>query len=290
MRQVAPRLCELRAEHTLSQAGPSRLVLCSYGGKPFVLKLVRLCARAPTIDGAAAGSGSAEWAQREAYVLALAGVRATPWVVALHGCLSTPTTRALLLEYLPGGNLSSLMNRQGALGHDMARFYIAETALGLEALHALAVAHRDVKPDNICIRASGHCALVDFGFSRCFGPITDGPSVERHLERSFSLLGTPAYLAPEIFLREGHGPAVDLWALGVTLYELLVDAMPFGGEETSDLYHAALHDEPHFPQSQFIVSSHARELVGTHESRLCQCPLPAPKLHRRDTPPSGSTI
>lgn len=87
------------------------------------------------------------------------------------------------------------------------------------------------------------------------------------VQHSYSLLGTPEYLAPEVFLREGHGPAVDLWALGVTLYEILVDALPFGGETPTEVYQAALETPPHYPQNSFLVSPHARDLLTALLSR-----------------------
>jgi serine/threonine protein kinase len=260
-----PRICELHVEHTLKEDRWSRVVLCARGGRPFVLKLTRLD-DAPALHGDPASASSAQRAQREAELLSCRELRDLPWVVASHGWISTKAVMALLLEFLPGGNLASLMDRTGALGHEAARFYIAQAVLALEALHAHGIAHRDVKPENLCLRASGHCALVDFGFARRFEPAKPerGMSLAADgCERSYSLLGTPEYLAPELFLREGHTPSADLWALGVTLYETLVYAMPYGGEETHDVYRAALEGLPHFPQSDFIVSPRARDLVSS---------------------------
>eukprot|EP00962_Isochrysis_galbana_P057149 scaffold29383_cov102-Isochrysis_galbana.AAC.5 len=216
--------------------------------------------------GAPASASSARRAQREAELLSCRELRGLPWVVASYGWISTPAVMALLLEFLPGGSLASLMDRNGALGHEAARFYIAQASLALEALHEHGIAHRDVKPANLCLRASGHCALVDFGFARRFeptGPEGGASSAAGRCERSYSLLGTPEYLAPELFLREGHGMEVDLWALGVTLYEALVYAMPYWGEEMHDIYSGALEGLPHFPQSEFLVSRHARDLVSS---------------------------
>jgi len=162
-----PRICHLKLEHTLHESQASRVVLCSCDGRPYVVKMTRLADDdAPQICGRPACASSAQRARREAELLC--ELRDVPSVIVSHGWISTARVGALLLDYLPGGSLASIMGRNGALGHQSARFYIAQVALALEALHQRRVAHRDIKPDNVCISASGHSVLVDFGFARRF--------------------------------------------------------------------------------------------------------------------------
>ncbi|EOD35640.1 hypothetical protein EMIHUDRAFT_55475, partial [Emiliania huxleyi CCMP1516] len=179
-----------------------------------------------------------------------------PFVVRSRGWLCGERLCALLLDYLPGGSLGALLRRTGPLGQRAARFYVGQAALGLAHLHERRVGHRDLKPDNLCLSSAGHCTLGQ------------GQGEGEGEGRSFSLLGTPDYLAPEMFLREGHGPRVDLWALGATLYELLLDALPFGsGGDPTATYAAALRGAPHFPASPFLFCAAAKDLVMALLSR-----------------------
>ena len=159
------------------------------------------------------------------------------FTVGCRGWLSQPDRTEILLDYLPGGCLNTLLERNGALSASSARFYVACAAAALEFLHARDLVHRDVKPSNLVVDAAGYARLVDFGFARRLAPG----------ERSVSLLGTPEYLAPEIFLNEGHAAPVDLYALGATLHELLTDTHPFTGDDPQQVYAAALRGELLWP-------------------------------------------
>lgn len=81
--------------------------------------------------------------------------------------------------------------------------------MALEYLHSKDIAYRDLKTENLLIGADGHLKITDFGFAK------------KILDRSYTLCGTPEYVAPEIILNEGHGKGVDWWALGILLYEML---------------------------------------------------------------------
>ena len=107
----------------------------------------------------------------------------------------------LLLEYVHGGELFSYIRRQGKLDLILYQFYAVEIACALHYLHSLKIAYRDVKPENILIDRNGHIRLTDFGFAK----IID--------DRTYTLCGTPEYLAPEVIQGNGHGLAVDFWAL-----------------------------------------------------------------------------
>lgn len=236
----------------LARGPHSRVVLCAVGDKPatqqpLVLKVTRLSraataaadrrvAAAAEAAGGPPGSSAAERALRE---LQLSGRALGPFVIASQGWLGNQERpqALLLLEYLPGGDLGLLLERQGPLGPQAARFYFGCAALGLETLHGLGVVHRDLKPENLCVDVAGYAKIVDLGHAR---ELPEGG-------RAHTLLGTPEYLSPEIFLGEGHGTPCDLWALGATLYTLLLAAHPYGGAEPSDIYAEALRGPPFFP-------------------------------------------
>ena len=98
------------------------------------------------------------------------------------------------------------------------QFISAEIASALSYLHSLSIVHRDLKPENILLDKEGHIVIIDFGFSK------------KIIESSSTLCGTQKYLAPEIIDCTGHDKAVDWWALGIIIYEMLVGYPPFFDE------------------------------------------------------------
>src|SRR5690349_17473443 len=90
-----------------------------------------------------------------------------------------------------------------------ARFYFACIILGIEAMHSKEIVYRDLKPENLLISGvNGYCKLADFGLAK-------------KTLRTFTFCGTPDYMAPETLLNKGHGLAVDFWASGILLYEMI---------------------------------------------------------------------
>lgn len=114
------------------------------------------------------------------------------------------------MEYVNGGELFSHLRSKGKLANDDARFYAAEIVLAFEYLHDMRIVYRDLKPENLLLDSNGHIKMTDFGFAKV---------VE---DRTWTLCGTPEYLAPEIIQSKGHGKSVDWWALGILIYEMLV--------------------------------------------------------------------
>ncbi|KAL6643878.1 hypothetical protein ACP70R_018644 [Stipagrostis hirtigluma subsp. patula] len=191
----------------------------------------------------------------------------------------------LVMEYINGGDLYSLLRNLGCLDEDMARTYIAELVLALEYLHSMNVIHRDLKPDNLLISRHGHIKLTDFGLSKV-GLInsTDdlsGPDVssvlvgdhqpaadaeqraqKREQRQRQTAVGTPDYLAPEILLGMTHGPTADWWSVGVILFELLVGIPPFNAEHPQIIFDNIMNREipwPHVPEE---LSFEAYDLIN----------------------------
>jgi CRP-like cAMP-binding protein len=107
-----------------------------------------------------------------------------------------------------------------------AKFYLSQVVLMLEYLHSRTIAYRDIKPENLIIARDGYLRMIDFGLSKFLGPG----------ERSYTFCGTPLYLAPEVWGSGGHNRAVDFWALGVFLYEVISGSLPWWGEEVDGLH------------------------------------------------------
>ncbi|KAI9012776.1 kinase-like domain-containing protein [Gaertneriomyces semiglobifer] len=159
-----------------------------------------------------------------------------PFVVKLYYAFHSREYLYLVMEYLIGGDLSSLLTAFGTFEVPMARMYAAEVTLALDYLHSNGITHRDLKGDNILINAEGHVKLSDFGLSRITLPEQELRRSRRDPSGMRDLLGTPDYLAPELLLGLGHGPEVDWWALGICVYEWLVGFPPFTDETPEAIF------------------------------------------------------
>jgi serine/threonine protein kinase len=155
----------------------------------------------------------------------------------------------MVLEYMPGGELFYWLNKEKRFSEPRARLYTAEITLALEALHAANIVYRDLKPENIMLDAEGHIKLTDFGLAK--GNIT-GPGAEGGTK---TFCGTPEYLAPEILESTGHGKAVDWWALGTLLYEMVVGLPPFYDKNTQRMYEKILKSPLRFPTPDIVPMS-----------------------------------
>ncbi|EKM59518.1 uncharacterized protein PHACADRAFT_250080, partial [Phanerochaete carnosa HHB-10118-sp] len=226
----------------------------------------------------------------------------SPWVVQLYYSFQDPTYLYLVMEFLPGGDLMTMLIKYDTFSEDVTRFYIAECVLAIEAVHKLGFIHRDIKPDNILIDKEGHIKLSDFGLSTGFHKQHDSTYYQRlldsangvtsptsaarnsvmvnaiHLTMSnkdqiatwkanrrklaYSTVGTPDYIAPEIFLQKGYGNECDWWSLGAIMFECLVGYPPFCSESTHDTYQKIIRwpDYLMFPDDVHL-SREAEDLI-----------------------------
>jgi serine/threonine protein kinase len=219
-----------------------------------------------------------------------------PFVVKLYYAFHSKEYLYLVMEYLIGGDLSSLLNNFGYFDENMAKIYIAETAIALEYLHKNSIVHRDLKPDNLLINKEGHIKLTDFGLSRIVVNSNDGyGSLNKYDDRLLSrrkrfankrndrvenskrfsdenknksnkndLLGTPDYLAPELLLGFGNGCEGDWWSLGVCLFEFLYGYPPFTDEAPSLIFRNILDLKIQWPEEDEEdqeISENAKDLI-----------------------------
>ena len=159
-----------------------------------------------------------------------------PGVVAIHDYRSDAQVTYLVMEYVEGEPLSSVLRRLGRLDWQSTMDIVAQAAEALAAAHERGIVHRDVKPANLLVRRDGTVVLTDFGIARSPGGAA--------LTSVGAIMGTPSYLAPEQVMGEPATPRSDIYALGVVAYECLAGRRPFDGENPFAIAMQRLHQPP----------------------------------------------
>ncbi|CAK4380617.1 unnamed protein product [Aphanomyces euteiches] len=171
-----------------------------------------------------------------------------PFVTTLYQTLQDDDCLYLVLEYLPGGELftivhsetkSPLKQPEGGIPLNAALFYAACIVLALEYLHAQGTIYRDLKLENLVLDAQGYPKVLDFGFAK-----PDAVS-----ERNGTMCGSLDYMAPEIVLREFHDHRADVWSFGILLYEMCLGRTPFNRENAREQMRCIREDPVEFPNA-----------------------------------------
>ncbi|KAJ1569944.1 Serine/threonine-protein kinase [Nowakowskiella sp. JEL0078] len=217
----------------------------------------------------------------------------TPWVVQLYYSFQDVQYLYLIMEFLPGGDLMTLLIKEDTFPEDVTRFYMAECVSAIESIHNLGFLHRDVKPDNY---RDGHIKLSDFGLSTGFHKTHDSKYYQRMLDSSTrdlkdigtvknidltfsrkdkiatwklsrrahanSIVGTPDYIAPEVFSQKGYGKECDWWSLGAIMFECLIGYPPFCSDNAHDTYRKIINWRQHlFIPDDVHLSLEAEDLM-----------------------------
>lgn len=140
----------------------------------------------------------------------------------------------LVMEYLPGITLRDLLKQQGQLTNEQAREISEAVLSGLAAAHTAGIVHRDLKPENVLLADDGRIKIGDFGLAR---------AVSAHTTTGQALLGTIAYLSPELVTRGVADARSDLYAFGIMLFEMLTGQQPFQGEQAMQIAYQHAHGE-----------------------------------------------
>lgn len=169
-----------------------------------------------------------------------------PFIVNMSWSYHDNSFLYMLLEYVPGGELFSYLRNAGHFEVEMANFYACELICALEFLHGKSIVYRDLKPENLLLDTEGHMKITDFGFAK------------KLWDRTWTLCGTPEYLAPEIIQSKGHNKAVDWWSLGILIFEMLVGCPPFFDDNPFGIYEKILAGKIDWPKHMDLV---AKDLV-----------------------------
>ncbi|KAF4358177.1 hypothetical protein F8388_009460 [Cannabis sativa] len=212
------------------------------------------------------------------------------YIVKLYCSFQDDEYLYLIMEYLPGGDMMTLLMRKDTLTEDEARFYIAETILAIESIHKHNYIHRDIKPDNLLLERYGHLKLSDFGLCKpldCSNlqedfSIANNPtgvaqndqnparSQQEQLQHwqknrrmlAYSTVGTPDYIAPEVLLKKGYGMECDWWSLGAIMFEMLVGYPPFYSDDPMSTCRKIVNWRTHlkFPEEAKLTQE-AKDLI-----------------------------
>uniref|UniRef100_A0AAV2M1S8 non-specific serine/threonine protein kinase n=1 Tax=Knipowitschia caucasica TaxID=637954 RepID=A0AAV2M1S8_KNICA len=212
------------------------------------------------------------------------------WVVKMFYSFQDKMNLYLIMEFLPGGDMMTLLMKMDTLSEEATQFYIAETVLAIDSIHQLGFIHRDIKPDNLLLDSRGHVKLSDFGL--CTGlkrahrtefyknlnhslpsdlsKQTQNMNSKRKAETwkrnrrqlAFSTVGTPDYIAPEVFMQNGYNKLCDWWSLGVIMYEMLIGYPPFCSETPQETYRKVMNwrETLTFPP-EVPISEKSKELI-----------------------------
>ncbi|KAI9203324.1 kinase-like domain-containing protein [Polychytrium aggregatum] len=163
----------------------------------------------------------------------------SPFVCNLRYAFQDEEHLYMVLDLMMGGDMRFLLDRRGALTEPMVQFYAAELSHALQYLHSRNIVHRDLKPSNILFDEHGHAHITDFNiatFYKDHRPLT-------------SVVGSLAYMAPEVLARLGYDASVDWWSLGIILYECTYGRRPYATKSTELLQRAIIYNDIPFPKS-----------------------------------------
>lgn len=158
-----------------------------------------------------------------------------PFLIRMWGTFQDSRNLFMVMDYIEGGELFSLLRKSQRFPNPVAKFYAAEVTLAVEYLHSHDIIYRDLKPENILLDRNGHIKITDFGFAKEVSTVT------------WTLCGTPDYIAPEVITTKPYNKSVDWWSLGVLIFEMLAGYTPFYDSTPMKTYEKILSGKIHFP-------------------------------------------
>ncbi|MBW1595789.1 serine/threonine-protein kinase [Streptomyces sp. JJ38] len=205
------------------------------GGRPVAVKLMH-SGQMASLSGSADPEELRERFERECRVTAQID---HPNLVTVFDAGRDDDELFLVMQRLDGSDLADHLAENDPYPWQWAVAVAAQLCAALVAVHAVGIVHRDLKPGNVIVRPEGRVVVLDLGIAAV------GSAADTRLTRTGTLIGTPVYMAPEQAIGTAPvGPAADLYALGVMLYELLTGQVPFEAPEATGLLYRKLHEEP----------------------------------------------
>jgi len=159
-----------------------------------------------------------------------------PFIVRLSGTFQDQKYLYMCLEYIVGGEFFTHLRKHGRFDQNASKFYATQIILVFEHMHKEDFIYRDLKPENLLLDKLGYLKITDFGFAK------------KVAFKTYTLCGTPEYIAPEVLLNKGHGKGVDWWTLGILLYEMMAGQPPFVDDDPMGIYQQILAGKVTFPR------------------------------------------
>ncbi|CAL9233963.1 unnamed protein product [Arabidopsis halleri] len=217
-----------------------------------------------------------------------------PNVVELREVMATKKKIFFVMEYVNGGELFEMIDRDGKLPEDLARKYFQQLISAVDFCHSRGVFHRDIKPENLLLDGEGDLKVTDFGLSALMMPEGLGGRRGSSDDLLHTRCGTPAYVAPEVLRNKGYdGAMADIWSCGIVLYALLAGFLPFIDENVMTLYTKIFKAECEFPPWFSLESKEllSRLLVPDPEQRISMSEIKMiPWFRKNFTPPVAFSI
>lgn len=177
-----------------------------------------------------------------------------PFIATLFHRYQDERNLYLVQEFVQGGKLQRMIKQNQRLTNETARFFAAQVVMAVQYLHSEHIAYRDLNTDNVMLDASCYVKLVDFGLAKVMN--FDDPTC-----RTWTLCGTPEYLAPEIITSKGHSKEVDWWALGILIHEMLAGYPPYFHDDAFQVYQMVLNQKVKTETLPDHFETHAKELL-----------------------------
>jgi cGMP-dependent protein kinase len=185
-----------------------------------------------------------------------------PFIVEFVASYKDSYNVYFMLEYVKGLELFEVIRDIGILNTFEAQFYTGSLILACEHMHTQNIVHRDIKPENVMVDQDGYIRLIDMGTCKVLKPGPNGA-----ISRTFTIIGTPLYMAPEVVSNRGYIFYTDFWSLGICLYEFMCGIVPFGEslEDPYEIYEEILNKKLLFPA--YLTDAKAMQIMDQLLSR-----------------------
>ena len=174
-----------------------------------------------------------------------------PFLVGMEYLFQNDMRLYFVMPFIRGGELYKIYQAQKRFEEPQVKFYIAQMIMAIGYLHSKGIVHRDLKLENVLVDQKGYIKIIDYGLAKML----------KDNEEATSFCGTPEYLAPEMVTQEGHDKAVDWWAIGVLMYEMLIGVTPFFNKNKNMLLTKIKQSKVIFPDRKKYKIDYSDDLM-----------------------------